>query len=48
MDFQMTIFGPYFQKSQSWSFFVRLIFFSSNMCNKYFKKWAAFYMDFIN
>jgi hypothetical protein len=27
MNFQMTKFGPYFQKSQSWSFFVGLIFF---------------------
>jgi hypothetical protein len=28
MDFLITKFGPYFQKSQSWSFFVGLIFFS--------------------
>jgi hypothetical protein len=28
MDFWMTKFGPYFQKSLSWSFFVGLIFFS--------------------
>jgi hypothetical protein len=48
MDFWMTIFGPYFQKSQSLSFFVRLIFFSLNMYNKDFLKWASFHMDFIN
>jgi len=28
MEFWMTKFGPYFQKSLSWSFFVGLIFFS--------------------
>jgi hypothetical protein len=27
-DFWMTKFRPYFQKSQSWSFFIILIFFS--------------------
>jgi hypothetical protein len=34
----MTVFGPYFQKSQSWSFFVGLIFLSLNMYNKKFLK----------
>jgi hypothetical protein len=43
----MTIFEPYFQKSQSWSFFVRLIFFPPNMYVKKFSKWATFHMDFI-
>jgi hypothetical protein len=32
----MTKFGPYFQKSQSWSFFIGLIFFPPNMYNKSF------------
>ncbi len=44
----MTILGPYFQKSQSWSFFVGLIFFSPNMYTKKFFKWATFHMDFTN
>jgi hypothetical protein len=44
----MTEFGPYFQKSQSLSFFIGLIFFSFNMYNKKFLKWANFHMDFIN
>jgi hypothetical protein len=29
MDFWLIKFGPYFQKSQYWSFFVGLIFFST-------------------
>jgi hypothetical protein len=48
MDFWMTRFGPYFQKFQSWYFFVGLIIFSPNMYRKEFFKWVAFYMDFIN
>jgi hypothetical protein len=44
----MTKFGPYFQKSESWLFFVGLIFSSHNMYSKYLKKWVAFHMDFIN
>jgi len=48
MDFWMTRFGLYFQKSQSWSFFVGLIFFLPNMYVKEFFTWAAFHMDFIN
>jgi hypothetical protein len=32
MDFWMTKFGPYFQKPQSWSFFVGLIFVFSPTC----------------
>jgi hypothetical protein len=42
MDIWMTKFGPYFQKSQFWSFFVGLIY------NKKNSKWAAFHMHFIN
>ncbi len=35
INFSMTIFGPYFNKSQSWSFFGwKLIFFSPYMYNK--------------
>jgi hypothetical protein len=48
MDFWMTKFGLYFQKFQSWSFLVELIFSPPNMYNKEFLKWAAFHMDFIN
>jgi hypothetical protein len=44
----MTKFEPYFQKFQSWSFFIKLMFFSLNMYNKEFSKWVAFHMDFIN
>jgi len=44
----MTTFEPYFQKYQSWSFFVRLIFFSPNMYDKKIPRWVAFHMDFIN
>jgi len=44
----MIEFGPYFQKSQSLSFFVGLIFFPLNMYIKEFLKWATFYMNFIN
>jgi hypothetical protein len=40
----MTKFGLYFQKSQSWSFFVGLVFFPPNMYNKEFLKWATFHM----
>jgi len=48
MDFQMTRSEPKFQKFQSWSFFIRLIFFLPNMYSKEFFKWETFYMDFIN
>ncbi len=41
MDFWLTKFGPYFQKSQSWSFFVGLMYFSPNMYNIF-----PIYMDF--
>jgi hypothetical protein len=44
----MTQFGPYFQKSQYWSFFVGLIFFPLKMYNKDFFKWATFHLDAIN
>jgi hypothetical protein len=43
----MTKFKPYFQKFQSWSFFVGLIFFPLNMYDKEFSKWATFHMEFI-
>jgi hypothetical protein len=43
----MTIFEPYFQKSQSWSFFVGLIYISPNMYVKKFSKWATFHIEFI-
>jgi hypothetical protein len=42
MDFWMTKFGQYFQKSQSWSFFVGLIFFPPNMYNNFLKKGQPF------
>jgi hypothetical protein len=48
MDFWIIIFEPYFQKFQSWSFFVGLNFFSPNIYDKDFLKWATFHMDFIN
>jgi hypothetical protein len=48
MDFWMTRSEPYFQKSQSWLFFVELIFLSPNMYDKYFFRWATFHIDFIN
>jgi hypothetical protein len=34
MEFWMTGFGSYFQKSQSWSFFIGLIIFSHNIIIK--------------
>ncbi len=46
MDFLVIKFGPYFQKSLSWSFFVGLIFFSPNV--KELFGWATFPMDFIS
>jgi hypothetical protein len=48
MDFWMIRFGPYFQKSQSSSFFVGSIFFPPSMYNLFFSKWATFHMYFIN
>jgi len=44
----MTRFEPYFQESQSWSFFVGLIFFPPNMYVEEFSRSATFQMDFIN
>jgi len=44
----MTKFGPYFSKSLSWSFFIGLIFFPTNMYVKELSRWVAFHMDFIS
>ncbi len=41
MYFQMTTFQSYFPKSLSWSIFVGLILFPSNMYVKEFARWVA-------
>jgi hypothetical protein len=43
MDFLMTSFGPYFQKSQSW-----IDISPPNIYVKEFLKWETFHMDFNN
>ncbi len=48
LDFCMIKFGPCFQKSQSWSFFIGLLFFCPNVHNKEFCRWTFFHTDFIN
>ncbi len=44
----MNKFEPYFQKSLSWSFFIKLIIFPLNMYVKELFRWASFPMDFIS
>jgi len=49
MNFWMTKFGPYFQKSLSWSFFYQIdISLPLNMYVKELSRWATFHMDFIS
>jgi len=48
MDFWMTKFGPYFQKSQYGHFLLDWYNSPPNMYVKEFSRWEAFHMDFIN
>jgi hypothetical protein len=48
MDFWMTRFESYFKSPNLCHFLLDLYFFSPNMYNKIFFKWASFHMDFID